>query len=319
MLAARGHARRVRAFGVFAGGQEPDGGLERHHTGQLEMGSLGEDLDLMDGQGDADLTAPRVDAGQPAHRNPGYQSGDVQEDGQAELERVYPATVDQDADGGLLDGGDPVRRQADQFFAGRRDQRAARGGGDVPMIAPAGHEHVDQVDLQQRGRGRRGLPDRRFPGHPREAIERPAQALGGVCGRAEQQIRGSERAGRYSGRQGTSSSIVVMMAAGRGSKRTVYVSSVPISWILTSPGWPLSGTARTSAGGASGGRDRGRSRRRPSVRAPPVAPMATAASETMTGFGTFFEVRTACSVGSAEASPDALLIVPSALTAVTTK
>src|SRR5580658_6154787 len=126
------------------------------------------------------------------------------------------------------------------------------------------------------------------------------QLLGRVRGRAEKQVRGGERAVRIRGRHERISSsatpissIVVMMAAGSGSRRTVYVSSTPISWTLTGPGRPGSGTARTSDGGAAGGCDRGgrlRSRCAARVRAPAVAPMATAASETMTGFGTFFEV-----------------------------
>ncbi len=102
----------------------------------------------------------------------------------------------------------------------------------------------------------------------------------------------------------------------------MYVSSVPISWILTGPGRPWSGTARTSDGGAAGGCDLGgrlRSRCAARVKAPAVAPMATAASETTTGFGTYFEVRTASPVGSADASLEAALSLPLASTAITTK
>src|SRR5690242_21669125 len=101
-----------------------------------------------------------------------------------------------------------------------------------------------------------------------------------------------------------------MMAAGRGSRRTTYVSGKKtswespsaaltwevISWRLTGLGGPISGTARTSAGGAVGGRFRGRLRSRCAVSAPAaaMAATATAASETMTGLGTFVvsEVRT---------------------------
>src|ERR1035441_1067218 len=77
--------------------------------------------------------------------------------------------------------------------------------------------------------------------------------------------------------------------------------------MVTGPGSPNSGTARTSDGGAIGGRDRepsrrGRSRHTPSVKAPAVAPTATAASEMMTGFGTCLEVRTAFDVGDAPAT-----------------
>jgi hypothetical protein len=53
--------------------------------------------------------------------------------------------------------------------------------------------------------------------------------------------------------------------------------------------------------------------------APAMAPTATAASETMTGVGTFFEVRTAFPVGSAATSPETALVLPLAPTAVTTK
>ena len=52
-----------------------------------------------------------------------------------------------------------------------------------------------------------------------------------------------------------------------------------------------------------------------------MAATATAASETMTGLGTFFvaEARTAVAGGSADASAEAPLTVPLASTAVTTK
>ena len=96
-----------------------------------------------------------------------------------------------------------------------------------------------------------------------------------------------------------------------------------ISWRFTGLGGPISGTARTSEGGAAGGRFRGRLRSRRAVRAraAAMAATATAASEMMTGLGTFCvaEARTAVARGWADASPEAALTVPLASTAVTTK
>ena len=51
---------------VLVARQEPQSGPQRHHTGQLEVRPLGENLDLVDGQGDADFTAPGVQAGRAA-------------------------------------------------------------------------------------------------------------------------------------------------------------------------------------------------------------------------------------------------------------
>jgi hypothetical protein len=87
--------------------------LEGHDPGQLQVRPLGEHLELVDGQRDADVAAPGMDAGQPPGMDSRYQPGDLEEDGQAELKGMHPVTVDQDADRGLLDGGDPVRGQAD--------------------------------------------------------------------------------------------------------------------------------------------------------------------------------------------------------------
>src|ERR1017187_9881214 len=75
-------AVRVDAVRVLAGGQEPDAGSERLGTGQFEVGPFGEDFDVVDGQGDADITPPGVNAGEPADADPGHQGGDVEDDGQ---------------------------------------------------------------------------------------------------------------------------------------------------------------------------------------------------------------------------------------------
>src|SRR5689334_11702740 len=343
----------VGFVGVCVGGQEPEAALQRLDPGQLEVRPVGEYLELMDGQGDAEVAAPGVDRGQPPGVDPRHQAGDLEEDGQPELEGVYPVIVDQNADRGLLDGGDPVRGQADQFLAARYVQRAPGRREDVPVLAPAGHEDLHQVDLQQPDRHYRRLADGGFPSHPRQPLEGsghgparghdvPGQRLMGVLGRAEEQIGGGDHAIRPRGRHTPISSSVVMMAAGRGSRRTTYVSGrktswespsweAPsaalawevISWRFTGLGGPISGTARTSAGGAAGGRFRGRLRSRRAVRAPAaaMATAATAASETMTGLGTFVvaETRTAVARGWADASPDAPLTVPLPSTAVTTK
>src|SRR5580704_4787000 len=86
-LAARGLAARVAArvaarlaarlafvgmVRVLVARQEPEPGLEGRDTGQLEVGSLGENLDLVDGQGDAEFTAPGVEAGEAAVADPGH-------------------------------------------------------------------------------------------------------------------------------------------------------------------------------------------------------------------------------------------------------
>src|SRR5580700_625006 len=77
-LAARVAARlaaRLAFVGivrVLVARQEPEPGLEGRDTGQLEVGSLGENLDLVDGQGDAEFTAPGVEAGEAAVADPGY-------------------------------------------------------------------------------------------------------------------------------------------------------------------------------------------------------------------------------------------------------
>src|ERR1039458_8186268 len=78
------HAVWVHAGGVLAGGQEPDAGSERLDTGQFEVGPFGEDFDVVDGQGDADIAPPGVNAGEPADADPGHQGGDVEDDGHAE-------------------------------------------------------------------------------------------------------------------------------------------------------------------------------------------------------------------------------------------
>src|ERR1017187_6322247 len=80
--AVRVHAVWVLAGGVLAGGQEPDAGSERLDTGQFEVGPFGEDFDVVDGQGDADIAPPGVNAGEPADADPGHQGGDVEDDGQ---------------------------------------------------------------------------------------------------------------------------------------------------------------------------------------------------------------------------------------------
>ena len=64
-LTARELAARVAVRGivrVLVARQEPESLPERHDAGQLEMGPLGENLDLVDGQGDAEFTAPSVQA-----------------------------------------------------------------------------------------------------------------------------------------------------------------------------------------------------------------------------------------------------------------
>jgi len=61
---------------------------------------LGEHLELVDGQGEADLAAPGVDRSQPSGVDTRHQPGDLEDDGQAELESVHPVAVDQDATAG---------------------------------------------------------------------------------------------------------------------------------------------------------------------------------------------------------------------------
>src|SRR6185295_7915153 len=338
----------VGFVGVCVGGQEPEAALQGLDPGQLEVRPVGEHFELMDGQGDAKIAAPGVDRGQPPGVDPRHQPGDLEKDGQSELEGVHPVIVDQDANRGLLDGGDPVRGQADQFPAARYVQRAPGRREDVPVLAPAGYEDLHQVDLQQADRDYRRLADGGFPGHPRQPPEGsgrgparghdvPGQRLMSTFGRAEEQIGGGDHAVRPWGRHRLISSSVVMMAAGRGSRRTTYVSGKKtswespsaalswevISWRLTGLGGPISGTALTSAGGAAGGRFRRRLRSRRAVSAPAaaMATAATAASETTTCLGTLVvaEARTAVARGWADASPDAPLTVPLPSTAVTTK
>src|SRR5690349_4864434 len=113
------------------------------------------------------------------------------------------------------------------------------------VLAPAGHQDLDQVDLQQPGRGHGGLADGGFPGHPGQVHKRPGEGAAvrhDVLGqrllrlliRAEEQVGGGEHAVRTGRRHTPISSSVVMMAAGRGSRRTVYVSSMKTSWCSVS-------------------------------------------------------------------------------------
>ncbi len=70
---------RVGFVRVLAGRQEAEPGLEGHGTGQFEVRPLGENLELVDGQGDTDLAAPGVDAGQPPGADPRHQPGDLED------------------------------------------------------------------------------------------------------------------------------------------------------------------------------------------------------------------------------------------------
>src|ERR1700731_3449555 len=96
-LAARVTSRRLAArvagrgiVWVLVARQEPKSGPQRQHARQLEVGPLGQNLDLVDGQGDADFTAPGVQAPEPAVADPRHQTGDLEDDGQAELEGMHP-------------------------------------------------------------------------------------------------------------------------------------------------------------------------------------------------------------------------------------
>lgn len=80
MLGARLAVRLVR---VRAGRQQPEAALESLDPGQLQVRPLGEHLELVDGQRDADVAAPGVDAGQPPGMDSRYQPSDLEEDGSA--------------------------------------------------------------------------------------------------------------------------------------------------------------------------------------------------------------------------------------------
>jgi hypothetical protein len=70
--AAAGVAAReaVGFVRVCVGWQEPEAALQGLDPGQLEVRPVGEHLELMDGQGDAEVAAPGVDRGQPPGVDP---------------------------------------------------------------------------------------------------------------------------------------------------------------------------------------------------------------------------------------------------------
>ena len=71
MLGARELAAQVAAGGlapVLVVRQEWQSGPEGHHARQRKVRLLGEDLDLVDAQGDAEFTAPGVETSEPGLR-----------------------------------------------------------------------------------------------------------------------------------------------------------------------------------------------------------------------------------------------------------
>jgi hypothetical protein len=200
------------------------------------MPTPGDQLGVLDGQGDGDVAATGADSGDPAAADAEQQSLDGEHDGQGEPDGGYLLAVHQDPDRGPLIQRDLVLGHADQFGASGCGQRPPGGGDDVLMLTPAAYQHVDQVDFQQGSRGGGRLLRGGFPGRLGQARQGVADFLVAagrrdlvrqgpgrvrVGLRAEEQIEHGGRVVLGVGRHCRFSPIVMVAIPGSGSKRTV--------------------------------------------------------------------------------------------------
>jgi len=238
---------------VAVAGQQADPPPKRDGAGQLEVNLPADDLGALDGQGGRDVATAGVHSDEPSSPDPGDQGADVEHHRQAELDSGHAVIVDQQIDRGVLGRGDLVRGQVDELEAARRGHGALGSGDDLTMFLPPRHQQTDQIDIKQTLGRVGGLADSCLAERGRDVLQSVTQVFGGagqhrpeaVLTRGGQQIQNGLRGVLRGRRHGLASLIVVMLAPGLDSMRTVCVTPAPVFWTLTRAGGPGTGAART--------------------------------------------------------------------------
>jgi len=233
---------------VAVAGQQADPPPKRDGAGQLEVNLPADDLGALNGQGGRDVATAGVQSDEPSSPDPGDQGADVEHHRQAELDGGHAVIVDQQIDRGVLGRGDLVRGQVDELEAARRGDGALGSGDELAMFLPPRHQETDQIDIKQALGRVGGLADSCLAERGRDVLQGATQVFGGrpqaVLARGDQQIQGGLR-GVLRGRcHGLASLIVVLLAPGLGSMRTVCVTPAPVFWTLTRAGGPGTAAAR---------------------------------------------------------------------------